>query len=532
MKIQSSYRCFIVIIWMFVIAGSGCTKLDVPVESQLTADNFPKTQAEYIAAMGPVYTQLRAQYAQSYWFMQELSTDEALIVARAGNWYDGGKWRDLHYHSWTIDHDLVNTTWQWGFTGVNTCNRIMALFSTLPDDANKRTSIAEIRMMRALTNFLMMDLYGNIPLIKTFGDATPLTTTNRAEVFQYIESEVKLALPDLSTATGAATYGRPTRWAAFALLAKMYINSACYTSVPRYNDAVAMCDSIMQSKKFALDANYLAMFDINNGPQITEFILAVPYDNNVATGQYFARYSLHFALKDKYGIPFIPSDPMATLPEFYQLYTDTADVRMKQWLVGKQFDNQGNPILIQTTKAGLDQTYKGADAGAPVSYQLTFTPNLTLDPTVDALKLDVGNDELGKAKGYRNNKFYPDKTSLTRNQSNDVPVFRLADVILTKAEAILRGADGTFGDTPASLVNKVRARSGAKALSSVGLQDILDERGRELAFEGWRRNDLIRFGKWESKWGYKTDTDPNHRIYPVPATQMQLNPQLSQNAGY
>ncbi|WP_074490071.1 RagB/SusD family nutrient uptake outer membrane protein [Mucilaginibacter polytrichastri] len=516
----------------FIAAFAACTKLDVNVQSQLTNSNFPKTPAEYIAASGPVYTQLRSQYAQSYWFMQELCTDEAVIVARAGNWYDGGKWRDLHYHSWTIDHEHVNTTWQWGFSEISTCNRIIALFNTLPDNTTKQITIAEIRATRAFANFMMMDLYGNIPLLKNFGDTTNLVTTNRSQVFQYIETELKAALPNLNTAIGNITYGRPTRWMAFALLAKMYLNAEYYTGTPRYNDAVTMCDSIIQSKNFLLDANYIAMFNIDNGPQIRDFIFAIPYDNIQAKGQYFARYSLHTALKDKYGIPFIPSNPMATLPAFYNLYNDPADARNKQWLVGKQYDNLGNPIIIQTTKAGLDQTYRGADASTLVNYQLEFTPNLTLDPTVDPAKLDVGNDELGKAKGYRNNKFFPDKTSTDRNQSNDVPVFRLADVMLTKAEAILRGANSTYGETPLGLLNQVRARSGAGALLQIDLQTILDERGRELAFEGWRRNDLIRFGKWENQWGYKTDANPNHRIYPIPAIQRQLSPKLLQNPGY
>jgi hypothetical protein len=519
-----------VIIWYLLIAA--CTKLDVPVQSQLTPGNFPATPAEYIAASGPAYTQLRNQYAQSYWFMQELSTDEAIIIARAGNWYDGGKWRDLHYHSWTIDHELVNGTWQWGFGEVTTCNRIIALFNGLSPSAARNTTLAEVRTTRAFANFMMMDLYGNIPLIKNFGDTTGLTTSARNLVFSYIENEVKTTLPDLSKETGPATYGRPTRWAALALLAKMYINAEYYTGVPRYNDAVAMCDSIIQSNRFALDANYLQMFYITNGPQVRDFIFAVPYDNQLAQGQYFARYSLHPALRLKYNIPYIPSDPMATLPAFYRLFKDSNDVRSGQWLTGKQYDRQGFPIIIQTTKAGLDQYYKGNDPGTPVNYQLEFTPDLTLDPSVDPLKLDVGNDELGKAKGYRNNKFYPDQTSADRNQSNDVPVFRFADILLTKAEAILRGARLTYGETPLSLVNRVRARANASPLLTVGLQDILNERGRELAFEGWRRNDLIRFGKWEGKWGYKTDQNSFHRIYPVPATQMRVSPGLTQNPGY
>jgi hypothetical protein len=517
---------------VIVLTFNACTKLDVTVNSQLTNNNFPSSPSEYIAAEGPGYTQFRTQFSQSYWFMQELCTDEAIIVARAGNWYDGGKWRDLHYHSWTPDHAHVASTWQWGFGEVGACNRILDLLATEPDGQDKQTAIAEIRTMRAFTNYLMMDLFGNIPLIKTFGDTTSLTTTSRVQVFQYIESEVKAALPDLNPAAGATTYGRPSKWMAFALLAKMYLNAQYYTGTPRYTDAVAMCDSIIQSNKFALDADYMSIFGINNGPQIKESIFAVPYDNTQATGQYFARYSLHAVLKAKYGLPFIPSDPMATLPAFYALYDDTADIRLQQWLVGRQFDNSGNPIIIQTTKVGLDQTYKGTDAKTIINYQLNFTPDLTLDPTVDPLKLDVGNDGLGQAKGYRNVKYYPDNTSLTRDQSNDMQVFRLADVLLTKAEAILRGAAPTYGESPLSLVNQVRARAKAKPFTVVTLQDILNERGRELAFEGWRRNDLIRFGQWENKWGYKTDANPVHRVYPVPSAQIQLNPGLVQNPGY
>lgn len=526
------FRSLLIIVCCALMFVVSCTNLDVDVKSQLTDNNFPKTPAEYIAAAGPAYTQFRDQYAQSYWFMQELSTDEAILVARSGNWYDGGKWRDLHYHSWTIDHEHVNSTWQWGFNEVNTCNRILKLFEPLPNDLTRRTTLAEIRTMRALTDLLMMDLYGNIPLIRSFGDTTALTTSTRKVVFDYIEAEVKAALPDLSRIVGTATYGRPNRWMAFALLAKLYINAEYYTGEQRYNDAVTMCDSIINSKNFALDPDYLKMFHIDNGPQIKEFIFAIPYDNMLAKNQYFARYSLHTALKNKYGIPYIPSNPMATLPAFYKLYDSPTDVRNQQWLTGKQFDNNGAPIIIRTTRAGLDRFYNGPDASTPVNYQLEFTPDLALDPTVDPAKLDVGNDELGKAKGYRNNKFFPDKTSLDRNQSNDVPVFRLADILLTKAEAILRGANSTNGETPLSLVAQVRGRAGAGALTNVDLQAVLDERGRELAFEGWRRNDLIRFGKWENKWGYKTDADPRRRVYPIPAGQVQLNPRLIQNPGY
>jgi hypothetical protein len=135
--------------------------------------------------------------------------------------------------------------------------------------------------------------------------------------------------------------------------------------------------------------------------------------------------------------------------------------------------------------------------------------------------------------GYRNVKFYPDATSLNRNQNNDVPFLRYSDVILMKAEAILRGGNATLGQTALSLVNMVRSqRSTSAAWSNVTLDDLYKERAREFAWEAWRRNDMIRFGKYEGKWGFKTNADTYRRIFPIPTNALHLNPALTQNPGY
>jgi hypothetical protein len=135
--------------------------------------------------------------------------------------------------------------------------------------------------------------------------------------------------------------------------------------------------------------------------------------------------------------------------------------------------------------------------------------------------------------GYRNIKFYPDWTSLSRNQNNDVPVFRYSDIVLMKAEAILRGGSATGGQTALSLVNMLRAqRTTSAAWTNVTLDSLYSERCREFAWEGWHRNDMIRFGKYEGQWGFKKDADQNHRIFPIPTTALTLNPKLTQNPGY
>lgn len=380
-----------------------------------------------------------------------------------------------------------------------------------------------------MSYFYMMDLYGNIPVSKTFGDTTNLATQSRAQVFAFIESELLEQIPNLSTTVSATTYGRPTKYLAYAILAKMYINATYYIGTDRNADAVKMCDNIITAGKYALDADYLGMFKPNNGPQIKDFIFAVPFDNVQALGQYYARFTMHPALRAKYSMPYSPAGPIYSYSSYYALYTDTKDIRRKQYLTGKQYTYAGVPITVTTTNKGLDDNYTGPNPTATVVHQLEFTPDIVWRNNAT---FDIGNDELANEQGYRNIKFYPDSTSTVRDQSNDLPLFRYADILLTKAEAILRGAAATNGETALSLVNTVRARAQASPLAAVTLPVLLDERGRELAMEMWRRNDLIRFGQFEKPWGIKTNADPQRRIFPIPKSEIQLNPKLVQNPGY
>jgi hypothetical protein len=512
-----------------VLLLGACTKIDVPVENQLTPQNFPQTDQQFMLAAGPAYISFRNAFCTSYWQLQTLSTDEAILPSRAGGWYDGGRYQQMHYHNWTPDNPIVSDSWSWGFTTISTCNRILALFETSKDSPAKNRAAAELRLLRALMFYYMMDAYGNIPVPVTFGDTIHPAQKSRAEVFPIIESEIKATLPNLSTAADDTVYGRPNLYTAYALLAKLYLNAEVYTGIARYNDAVAACDTIIQSGKYKLATDYAKMFYPDNGPQMTEFIFAIPYDHASALGEQYSWYSLHPALQQKYGLAYRLSNPVSTIPSYYAQFDDTNDVRTSLWLTGKQYDFTGNPIIIITTKVGLDNTYTGPDGSTPVSYQLNFTPDVTLR---DVDKFEAGGDELGKAKGIRNIKYYPDVTATDRNQSNDVPVFRYADILLMKAEAMLRGAAPTYNTTALSLVNQLRTTRKAAPMTTLTLDDMLKERARELNWENTRRTDLIRFGKYEDAWGYKTDADKDKRIFPIPAVERILNPGLIQNHGY
>lgn len=547
MKKQTKY----IFLVLMLSAFTACQELDVPITTQLTPDVFPRDSVQFIAASGQVYAALRGNYATEYFFQQCYSTDEGIMPARGGNWFDGGQNKEMHYHNWTKDNGYVNGNWSWLSAIIGMANQTLSILETNePEGDFKNTNLAEIRMVKALAYFMLMDNYGNVPIIKEYGEFYQHPTVPRAEVFNYIEEEIKACLPYLSTKNDVSTYGRPNYYTAQALLAKMYLNAEYYTGTERNNDCIAACDAIINAGKFKLasSTDYLVMFYPTNGPTSPgskdEFIFAIPFDatsvgNIGRSANYKARYDVPRSMGkvaagagfNYFNIPYTPGGPASTLPEYYAYFNDVNDVRNKQWLTGLQYRPDGvTPLTITTTKAGYDAiTYPGDNT--PYTFQLELVPDITLRQSTALF--DCGNDEVAWNMGYRNIKFYPDATSASRNQNNDIPVFRYSDIILMKAEAIERGGTATLGHTALLLVNQLRAqRTTTGDLASVDLEEIYAERCREFAWEGWHRNDMIRFDKYEGAWGFKTDADPNKRLFPIPTNAIAVNRQLSQNPGY
>lgn len=493
------------------LALGSCTKLDIGVESQYTDKNFPTTEDAYRAATGTIYPKFTTNYGVSVFWTQELATDEAIIPARNVGYYDNGRYMFLHKHSWTVDHPFVQSTWEWGYAGISDCNRVLNLLEKSADGPVKTAYVSEVRTMRALFYFYMMDLYGNVPIIY-FGDSEQPVQSTRKEVFEYIENELKETAETLvaTPTVTLANYGRPTKWMAYALLQKMYLNAEQYTGTAMYTQAITYGNKIMDESSLALMSNYNDLFSPTNTAN-TETIFAATYDANYSNGNAMTRYSLHSALRAKYNLPFSPSNAMCTIADFYNTFNLKDDVRNATWLAGPQTLADGTPV-----KTG--------------NFQLNFTPEIVL---TNEATMDVGAEVGGISRGVRSVKYAPDPNtnSSTRFQNNDMPVLRLADVYLMQAEALLRQG-GSSADA-LELVNKVRVRAKAPILNSVTLEDIFVERGRELAWEGWRRNDLIRYGKYENAWQFKKGNEGVYRrIFPIPATELVLNPKLVQNPGY
>ena len=552
------------LIFITVSIISSCHKLDVPITTELTPSVFPGDSVGYNSAELPAYVSFRGNLATEYFFQQSFSTNEGMMPAHGGNWYDGAQNMQMHYHTWTKDNGYVNSNWYWLASTIGYANQSISVLNTaMPTGAYKNLKIAEVKMLRDLCIFMLMDNWGNVPLDTLYGDFTPHTNVPRAQVFTFLENDIKANIPYLSTTVDATTYGRFTAYGAYALLAKMYLNAEYYTGTARYNDCITACDNIINSGKFNITAmsNYLKMFYPTNGPTAAgskdEFIFAMPFDanstgNNGRSANYHARYDVPRSMGkvgtgsgyNYFNIPYDPAGAASTLPEFYANYNDPNDVRNGQWLTGLQWQDAAKtiPLTVTTTKKGYNQFYTGSDGGTAYTYQVYLPINVVLrldsangQNLYDGVNnsFDVGNDEIAWNQGYRNIKFYPDATSTSRNQNNDIPIFRYADIILTKAEAILRGGTATNGSTALSLVNSLRSnRTTSAAWTNCTLDSVFNERCRELAWEGWSRNDVIRFGKYEGKWGYKTNADTYRRIFPIPTNAFAVNPAIKQNTGY
>lgn len=540
-----------------------CHKIEVDLSSRLTTDVFPVTEEQFNALSGTVYSTLRGVYTGDVFWTQSISSDESILPAFGGNWYDGGKYMELHLHSWTKDNSIIGSLWGSQTNLIGTTNQTLFALASSPESSAKYTALAELKMVRALSYFWLMDAFGNVPIDTVYPSKELHTNTPRAQVFAFIENEIKKALPYLKHVSGAEVYGRPNAYTAYALLAKMYLNAEVYTGTQKNNECIAFCDSIISSGLYSIESrdNYLKMFYPDNGPKMKEFIFAIPFDVTFSGNYMFhARYDLNrnLGIKYKYSgstngsvtnpimgksypntglINNKPSGPRSTLPEYYAHFNDPNDIRNKQWLTGQQYWPDGSPIMVKTTNLGYDAGYTGSEPTGEYIYPLILSPDIhfrTGVTGVNAATLDIGNDEIAWNMGFRNIKFYPDYTNtLSRNQNNDVPIFRYSDILLMKSEAILRGGSPTNGQTALSLVNDLRAnRSTSAAWNTVNLDSIYNERCREFAWEECHRTDMIRFGKFEDSWGFKTDNNSFKRIYPIPTGAFATNDKLVQNPGY
>lgn len=534
---------------LFISAGllamtlTGCTDLDMSPNSQYTEDPSQNSGVDPMivveAKMADVYYHLAGTLGRRYMEAQCLASDEFTSLAFAGGYYDSGTYAHQALHCSSPNDASIG--WYDDVTaGITKANTIL---EELGSGASAQMK-APARAIRAYYTWILMDNYGDTPILdKVQAEGSVVPRSPRKEVAEWIESELNDIIPALTDDVTENTYGKPTKWMAEALLAKLYINWPVYTaeSVDQYDAAtaanpkldacIAACDDIINSGKFNLGSvDYLHKFSYDNGWKVEDFIYAIPYDAINRQGMQYARPRTFKDMKnllpnvygstDKFTQSF--GGNMVVTPEFAKLFSLDGDIRNLSILRGDVYVRDPK-TLRPTTEPFM---YKGN--------QVHFTENITLAKKDNTI--EVGNDANAYQQGCHSIKWFttPADYNNGRNQSNDLPIFRYADVLLMKAEALTR--QGSSGAK--ALFNQIRSYAGAPTIANEPtLQEVYDERGREFFDENWRRNDMIRFGHYEDEFfpHYKdfpdASFDKRHRIFPVPQNTINLNG-WEQNSGY
>lgn len=468
--------------------------------------------------------------------LNELTTDEAIIPTRGGDWYDGGLWQSLFLHTWDAGNSAVGNAWKYLYKVIVMCNHSLAMLHehrSLLSDSQLDNYTAEVRAIRAMYYYYLLDLFGRVPLVVS--EDTPfdqVMQSERSSVFQFVFKELQEAEPYLARRRSnyeGDYYGRVTAPVAWFLMAKLALNAEVYADDqwtddrrPSGNDitfhvlgremnawetCIYYCD-MLSAMGYQLDEKYQLPFDVNNERSV-ENIFTIPMDKTLYTNefQYLFR-SRHYNHGAAFGMASENgTSATTTAVKTFGYHTDNLDQRFEHNFF---FDS----ITVDMTPICLDN-------GQLLVYQpLAIT------------SVDITGQPYEKTAGARMYKYAIDRTAYAdgKLQDNDIVLFRYADVLLMRAEAMMRNGGDAF-----SYYNMVRRRAGMP-LKEPTLQLILTERMLELCWEGWRRQDMIRFDVYHLAYDVRPQLplEPARYtvVFPIPGFMLDKNKNLTQNPGY
>lgn len=525
MKNRKSIRLlYIAIPVLLVLICGACTKLDPETFSEIVEETIVYKESDTSAIIAQAYSPLRPVMADwmGYFDLQEESADAIITPARPNGWYDGGTYQRMHRHTWTSLQEQPGSLWSRVYLGVVNTNRAIWLISSgmLPVTTEKEPLLAELRALRAFYYYLLCDNFGNVPLVTDYKDLSVPKQSKRKEVYDFIVKELNDNIPALRETTGKAMYARFNKWAARTLLARVYLNAEAYSGATAWEQCLQQCNEVIQSGAYVLEPVYRDNFKTNN-ENSRELIFTIPYDEINAPGFIIHMKTLDPLSQQVFKMEAQPWGGNCAVPQFIDTY-DPDDNRLKDtWLQGPQL------------------TPGGVEAINYVKY-------------VESIEKSKSNE------GYRIGK-YEIRQGAKGSLSNDFPIFRYAEVLMMKAECLLRTGKSAEA---AVLVTQVRQRaftatpfkaivSGADLLKGSvynygywnngqvtelqGGNDItygrlLDELGWEFAAEAHRRQDLIRFGVFTvKKWFQHRPNGDNRKIFLIPQEEMNKNGNLVQN---
>ncbi len=480
-----------------LLAFTACTDLDDDLTDKIPFDKFPENEEQAALMIVPVYKPMQDFIdLGGWWFCQELTSDEVVCPTRHTDWDDGGKWRILYQHAWDNKTEAVTAMWSRFYKGIVEANRLIEIFEPNAGEPAVAANVAKLKIMRAYYYYLLIDNYGDVPFVTTFSEADEQPSkTPKAFIYQSIVNEVNESIPHLNSSVSKTAV---TKGMAFSLLAKLYLNAQVYAGVTRWDSAEMACDSVIALGSYSLESDPMTPF-VTNNTNSPENIFTIPYDEDTYTGFNLHMRTLHYNNNLTFNMPVGPWNGFAVTEQHYNTYSSNDKRKTGYFMVGQQFNAANQPI-------------SDAVAGSPLIFN-PYIPSLVMDATLTPEEI--------RMSGARVKKFEI-KMGAKDNLSNDFPIFRLGDIYLMKSEARVR--QGLNGDT---WLNEIRLRAGLTGITGATLDDILAERGRELFWEAHRRQDLIRFGKFNQGWWEKTASDASRRTFPIPQWVIDSNPNLA-----
>lgn len=499
--------------------ASSCTNLDEQIYSSIPKDIFLSDDNNIPLYTSRPYTALQSWGSEQSMLtlVLQLSNEAAIAKAYNGSWGEP-RYSEVQSHQIPVSNKLVRCGWDFCFDGISACND--AIYEL--ERAENKTdavlkSIAEIKVLRSYYYLLAVDCWGNVPYAVDKTQTDYPEQKDRAFMLNFIETEIKDNIDLLDAEVSSSTYGRVTKGMAQFILAKIYLNSEEWTGKARYAEAESVCKDLMDGR-YSLSSTYAENFAIHN-ENGSEAIFAIPH-SSVYTNNAFYIYVMTFNedLQTAFNIGESWNGSLIAQPDFFDSY-EAGDTRKSDtWLYGQVYDYNG-----------VKYQYKEIQAGAVVKndYILTGSP-------IDEEKYTTG---IGRFEGARIIKWpYQTDGTLTSykiSMDNDFYLMRYSDVVLMYVEALLRqGRTAEAAVVPEFA--QIRTRAGLEPISAanLNLETLLLERQHELALEGWTRQDLIRFGKYTSKWWAKSQGEDYMKLLPIPSERMGDNPKLIQNEGY
>lgn len=520
---KSIYTFYLLFSGAVLFSAFSCTKLNEEFRGELE-EGTSNVGADGLLITA--YSSLLVPYQQDQrWVLQEISTDAAMAPTRGGDWDDNGIYRAIHQHRWNADNGFMNSTFvSLGTTVYNATN----VLRFNPSEQQK----AEARFLRALAMFDMIDLYGVVPIRE--GDALDdfriaPKVLQAGEGLDYIIKELNEIITTLPNGNRTTAYVA-SKDAARTLLMKVYLNKGAFLNrqAPSFdaadmNQVITLAKAITGTGTYTVSeaGKYFDNFAPDNDVKSTENIFTL-YNQNGKRGGSVDRTWNTIA---HYNMTPGGWNGWCTLSDYYDKFAANDERRGIYYKYPA--DTMSNPGKRQNVGFYIGQMYnlttdKPLMARNPANTPLVFTREVTIRTSGATLE----------TAGIRPMKYAYDYSS-SGQKNNDWVVFRYSDVLLMQAEAVLRGGTGSTAGEVLALVNKIRGNRGIGTLGSLTLDNLLDERARELYWEGWRRQDLIRFGKFLQPFQEKTGTsDPKYLVFAIPSQQIAVNPNLKQNQGY